>query len=257
MVEKCLILFDIDGTILKSETNSIPSSTIRAIQKLHEAGHDLGIATGRAFFLVDERMKQLPFNTFVTANGQHITYKGEVIYENAIPSDVIEAFIQDANEINQVIGLLTANRATITGDNEAVQESFKRVSIKLPEILPNLHREEPILQAWYFCEDFAHLPEKYKDHLRFVPWLNFGADIVPVNGSKAEGIKALVDYLEEKPEKLIAFGDGFNDIEMLQLADIGVAMGNASDEVKSYADFVTKSIDEDGIYYACEQLGLF
>ena len=256
-MEKSLILFDIDGTILKSETNQIPSSTILAIQKLQQAGHDLGIATGRALFLVDERLKQLPFNTFVTANGQHITHKGEVIYENAIPTNVIDEFIEDAKNLNQVIGLLTANRATVTGNNEIVQESFKRVSIDFPEILPNLHKEEPILQAWYFCEDFAQLPKKYKEHLRFIPWLNFGADIVPVNGSKAEGIKALIEYMEQKPEKVIAFGDGYNDIEMLQLADIGVAMGNASDEVKSYADFVTKSIDEDCIYYACEQLGLF
>lgn len=256
-MEKCLILFDIDGTILKSETNTIPDSTLLAIQKLQEAGHDLGIATGRALFLVDERLKQLPFNTFVTANGQHITYQGNVIYENAIPTDIIEAFIKDAKDLNQVIGLLTANCATITGSNELVQESFKRVSIDMPEILPNLHLEQPILQAWYFCEDFANLPEKYKEHLRFVPWLNFGADIVPANGSKAEGIKALIQYMEQKPEKVIAFGDGYNDIEMLQLADIGVAMGNASDDVKLHADFVTKSIDEDGIYYACEQLGLF
>ena len=56
---------------------------------------------------------------------------------------------------------------------------------------------------------------------------------------------------------MIAFGEGYNDIEMLQLADMGVAMGNASEEVKAHADFVTKRIDEDGIFYACEQLGLF
>ena len=90
-----------------------------------------------------------------------------------------------------------------------------------------------------------------------MPWISFGADIVPVNGSKAEGIKQLVQHLSEKPEQIVAFGDGYNDIEMLQLADIGVAMGNASDAVKAHADFITKPIDEDGIYYACEKLGLF
>ncbi|MDO5793717.1 MAG: Cof-type HAD-IIB family hydrolase [Turicibacter sp.] len=256
-MKKSLILFDIDGTILQSDINEIPASTITAIQKLKEAGHELAVATGRALFLVDERIRQLPFNTFVTANGQHIMHNGEVIYENAIPTEVIESLIEEAKTMDTAIGLLTATRSTVTGSDAAVQESFKRVSIKMPEILPDLHKEESILQAWYFSEDFKHLPEKYKHHLRFVPWLSFGADIVPINGSKAEGIKQLMNHLSEKPEQIIAFGDGHNDIEMLQLADIGVAMGNASDEVKSHADFVTKAIDEDGIYYACEKLGLF
>jgi len=59
------------------------------------------------------------------------------------------------------------------------------------------------------------------------------------------------------PEKVVFFGDGINDIELIEMADIGVAMGNAEDTVKAIADFVTKNIEDDGIYYACKQLGLF
>ena len=64
-MKKSLILFDIDGTLLQSDINQIPVSTIEAIQKLKEAGHELAVATGRALFLVDERIRQLPFSTFV------------------------------------------------------------------------------------------------------------------------------------------------------------------------------------------------
>ena len=225
-----LILFDIDGTLLQSEKNLIPVSTVEALQKLKEAGHKLAIATGRALFLVDEQIRALPFDTFVTANGQHIMHQGEVIYENAIPKAVIERLIEKSHTRQQGIGLLSATRSGLTKYTDELAKSFNRVSIPIPE---------------------------FKEELRFVPWLDFGADIVPLNGSKAEGIKQLVNHLKEKPKRVIAFGDGYNDIEMLQLADIGVAMGNASDEVKAHADFVTKRIDEDGIYYACEQLGLF
>jgi len=256
-MKKSLILFDIDGTLLQSDINQIPASTKEAIQKLKEAGHELAVATGRSLFLVDDRIKQLPFNTFVTANGQHILYNGEVIYENAIPTEVVDRLIEEAKTLDVVIGLLSATRSSVTGTNNQVIESFKRVSMPLPEVVDNIHHKESILQAWYFSDDFKHLPETFKDELRFVPWLSFGADIVPLNGSKAEGIKQLVNHLPHKPMQIIAFGDGHNDIEMLQLADIGVAMGNASEEVKAHADFITKSIDEDGIYYACEKLGLF
>ena len=256
-MKKSLILFDIDGTLLQSEINQIPVSTKEAIVKLKEAGHELAIATGRSLFLVDECIRQLPFNTFLTANGQHIMYNGEVIYENAIPTEVVERLIEEADQLDIVIGLLSSTRSSVTSINDKVIESFKRVSIPLPEVVENIHHKESILQAWYFSDDFKHLPETFKEELRFVPWLDFGADIVPLNGSKAEGIKQLVNHLPHKPMQIIAFGDGHNDIEMLQLADIGVAMGNASDEVKKHADFITKSIDEDGIYYACEKLGLF
>ncbi len=190
-MKKSLILFDIDGTILQSDINQIPVSTIEAIQKLKEAGHELAVATGRALFLVDERIRQLPFNTFVTANGQHITHHGEVVYENAIPKPVIENLIQEANELDMVIGLLSATRSVVTGTNDEVIESFKRVSMPMPAILDNLYEEEAILQAWYFSDDFKNLPEIFKDELRFVPWLSFGADIVPLNGSMVQKLKEL------------------------------------------------------------------
>ncbi|MDE5977667.1 MAG: Cof-type HAD-IIB family hydrolase [Turicibacter sp.] len=256
-MKKSLILFDIDGTLLQSEINQIPQSTLDAIYKLKEAGHELAVATGRALFLVDERIKELPFSTFVTANGQHIMHHGQVVYENAIPHEVVIRLVEEAKQLNMAIGLLSATRSTVTEATDCVIESFNRVSLPLPEVVERIHQDEAILQAWYFSDDFKHLPQTFKDDLRFVPWLSFGADIVPYNGSKAEGIKELMNHLSKKPEQVIAFGDGHNDIEMLQLADIGVAMGNASDEVKAHADFITKRIDENGIYYACEKLGLF
>ena len=128
-------------------------------------------------------------------------------------------------------------------------KSFNRVSIPIPEVIEDIHEQEAILQAWYFSADFQPLAEEFKEELRFGPWLDFGADIVPLNGSKAEGIKQLVNHLKEKPKRVIAFGDGYNDIEMLQLADIGVAMGNASDEVSNMSglaplEYIEQLLDE-------------
>ncbi len=254
---KSLILFDIDGTLLQSDLNQIPDSTIQALHKLIEAGHDLGVATGRPLYLVDEKIKALPFNVYITSNGQHIEYNHEVIYENPIPKPVIDDLVEHAKTHQVPVGLCAASTYTVTHDHEDVRASFKRVSMAMPELIPDLHEKESILQAWFFSDNYEALAQKHKDTIRFVPWLEFGADIVPLTGSKAEGIKYLMTHLDTVPERLIAFGDGFNDIEMLQLADIGVAMGQAHDEVKLHANHVTTPIDEDGIYVACEQLSLF
>ncbi|MGL4337673.1 MAG: Cof-type HAD-IIB family hydrolase [Turicibacter sp.] len=254
---KSLILFDIDGTLLQSDINQIPESTLLAISKLDKAGHDLGIATGRPLYLVDNKIKELPFNVFITSNGQHILYNNELIYENPIPKEVVQDLLEEAKKLEVPIGLMSSNLYTVTKETEEVKTSFERVSMPMPDLIPDLHEKESILQAWFFSDKFDALQQKYNKELRFYPWIEFGADIVPVNGSKAEGIKYLVSHLEEVPKRIITFGDGANDIEMLELADIGVAMGNASDAVKLKANFVTKSIDEDGVYHACQALELF
>ena len=74
------------------------------------------------------------------------------------------------------------------------------------------------------------------------------------SNSKASGIECMIRHFGIAREECIGFGDGGNDIEMLDYCGIGVAMGNAADEVKRHADFVTTSVDEEGIEYALKSL---
>nr|OTO08196.1 hypothetical protein A5880_002466 [Enterococcus sp. 4G2_DIV0659] len=75
-------------------------------------------------------------------------------------------------------------------------------------------------------------------------------DIIPAGGSKIVGIQACAEYFEFTLDEVMAFGDSWNDVEMLHGVGIGVAMGNAEDEVKQISDYVTKTNEEDGIYHA-------
>ena len=86
-----------------------------------------------------------------------------------------------------------------------------------------------------------------------------GADVVEKGNSKADGLRRLAGYFGEKEDlsDTVAFGDSMNDIEVVQEAGIGVAMGNAVDALKKVADYVTAPIGEGGIYKACEHLHLF
>ena len=74
--------------------------------------------------------------------------------------------------------------------------------------------------------------------------------MIPKQGGKTAGIESVLKHYGIKQEEIMAFGDAENDIEMLQYAKIGVAMGNADDEVKEAADYVTDTVDSDGIYKA-------
>ena len=86
-----------------------------------------------------------------------------------------------------------------------------------------------------------------------------GADVLEKGHSKADGLRLLAKYFGEDPslKNSVAFGDSMNDIEIIQAAGTGVAMGNAVEELKACADLVTDSIEKDGIWNACSQLGLF
>ena len=83
-----------------------------------------------------------------------------------------------------------------------------------------------------------------------------GADIIERGNSKAEGLKRLCDYYGINLADTVAFGDSYNDIEIISEAGIGVAMGNAIEELKNAADFITDEVGKDGVYNACVRLGL-
>ena len=90
----------------------------------------------------------------------------------------------------------------------------------------------------------------------FTRWSDFGVDIISKDGGKVIGIQKVLEHYGIKREELIAFGDGENDLDMIQFAGIGVAMGNAVAETKAVADYVTTAIDDNGIWNACKHFGL-
>ena len=87
-------------------------------------------------------------------------------------------------------------------------------------------------------------------------WWDCAVDIIPKGSGKGNAVKKVVEHLGLSQEEALAFGDGGNDVDMLQAAGTGVAMGTASDNVKAVADEVCKSVDEDGVYYYLKEKGL-
>jgi len=257
-VKNCLIIFDIDETLYINHESRIPESTLDAITKLKAAGHTLAIATGRAPFELIDEAKLLPIDFFILANGQLVLRNDEIIYDNPIDDNIIYEIMAEAEAAGVHIGFNSATHSSITGMTDTIHDIFAHYYSNMPEISKNIDSHDAIYQIWYISEDLADITEKFKDKLRFIPWLEYGADVIPAGISKAIGLTKALEAIDDVlPEKIVFFGDGINDIELIEMADIGIAMGNAEDTVKAVADFVTKNIEDDGIYFACEQLGLF
>ncbi|MGM0873490.1 MAG: Cof-type HAD-IIB family hydrolase [Bacillota bacterium] len=255
MSEKVIFL-DIDGTIL-DHNKEIPSSTRETIQKLKENGHHVAIATGRAPFMFEDLRKELDIHSFVSFNGQYVVFEGEVIYENPLKKETLEHLLQFADEEKHPLVFMSEdNMMSTTGEHPFIEQSMGSLKFTQPQENRHYYLERNIYQTLLFCEKGEE--ERYHQYsdLKLIRWHDVSTDILPVNGSKAEGIKQLAKRLNIHRENIYAFGDGLNDLEMIEFVGTGVAMGNAVESLKEIADFITKPVDEDGIQFGIEELGL-
>ncbi|WP_413374785.1 Cof-type HAD-IIB family hydrolase [Alkalihalobacillus sp. 1P02AB] len=258
-MEKSVIFFDIDGTLL-TEEKTLPASTKEAIMKLKELGHEVAIATGRAPFMYKKLREELGIDTYVSYNGQYVVLNGEVIYTNPLNREALEQLTNEALENGHPVVFMNHEemKANVAEDHEYIQESIATLKVyQMPGHDPHFYKDRDIYQTLLFCQENEEVPyeQKYKD-LDFVRWHPVSLDVIPQGGSKAVGIAKIMEKLGYPKERQYAFGDGLNDIEMLTEIENSVAMGNAEPEVKDCARYVTKSVDEDGIAHGLKMVGL-
>ncbi|MEG0255836.1 HAD-IIB family hydrolase, partial [Vagococcus sp.] len=139
-------------------------------------------------------------------------------------------------------------------ETKLAMESFGQA---LPDIDVSFHEKEDVYQivALLSEEKMSAYNDKFPE-FRFVRWHEYGVDVLPENGSKAETLKVVAKQYGFNREDIIAFGDGNNDMEMIQYAGIGVAMGNGRDELKEVSDFVTLTNNDGGICHALREFKL-
>jgi Cof subfamily protein (haloacid dehalogenase superfamily) len=252
---KKIVFFDIDGTLLDHDKN-LPASTRKAIHLLKENGVFVAIATGRAPFMFTSLIKELDIDSFVSFNGQFVVFENEVIYKNPLDPQKLENLSKDAKENKHPLVYLTDKTMKATTANHP----FVETSISSLLLPPPLQDESflfgrEIYQTLLFCEDEKYYIDKF-DHFDFIRWHEYSVDILPKGGSKAEGIKKMISRLGFELKDVFAFGDGLNDLEMLQAVGTGVAMGNGVKEAKEIANLITSDVSEDGIWNGLKKLEL-
>ena len=253
-----IIFFDIDDTLRNSKTGFIPSTIPTIFKQLREKGILTGIATGRGIFGIVPEIKALKPDFFVTLNGAYIEdKKGNVIYSNKIVKDKVEEYIAWTKEVGIDYGLVGSHAAKLSRRTEMISQAIDPIYPNL-EVDRDFYQNEDIYQMWTFEEqgDDLTLPDSLASTLRMVRWHEHSSDVVPISGSKAAGVAKVVDQLGLKPENVMVFGDGLNDLELFDYAGISVAMGVSHDKIKEKADYITKTLEEDGIFDALEGFGM-
>lgn len=265
-----IIALDLDGTLTNSEKIITPR-TFDALMKAQREGVRLVLASGRPTFGIAALANQLQLANY---GGYVLSYNGgriidwcekTVIFSQVVDQKLVpilydfaekaqlpivtylpEAILASKNE-----GEYLAEEARINGMPVVVAQNFVEEAMQIAGgstkfLIPG----EPELLVQLESEMKAALSEQM-EVFRSAP---FFLELPPKGIDKAQSLQRLLTHLGLERESLMAFGDGFNDLSMIQFAGQGVAMANAVEEVKSIADFVTTSNEEDGIAHALEQL---
>lgn len=258
MMNEKLVIFDIDGTILDHDKKIVPS-TKAAIAELQEKGIQVAIATGRSPFMFEELRNELNISNFVSFNGQLVVMNDEIVYGNPISLELCHEVLVDAVERDYPIIFQNEKEMKVNvRDHVHVAEAMNSLQFDYPEHNVDFYKDVTVYQSLLFCEEGkeAEFKSKYVGQLDFIRWHKYSVDVLPAGGSKAKGIEVLMNKLGVKNENVYAFGDGLNDLEMIQFVGNGIVMGNGVDELKKLANYVTKNVDEDGILHGLKWAGL-
>ena len=264
-----MIAFDLDGTLLNDD-KSIPPENLRALAAAAERGMIPVVASGRIYRGVPEALKALPFlRYYILSNGAAvydsrediILYRGDVPVELALRCyaymDTLPV-IYDCYQNEQ--GWMTRAMIDAAPPYFALEPEVLKLLYGLRKPVDDLketlrERGEGLqkLQMFFKPEDEAirqrtllELPRLFPELVATTSVKN-NIEVNSIHAGKGKALMALCAALGIDPKRSVAFGDGSNDIEMLRMAGLGVAMANASEEVKAAADCVTLSNEEAGV----------
>ena len=249
------LFFDIDGTLVSFNTHKVAQSTIDGLNIAKERGIKIFISTGRPLSFINklEDIEHL-IDGYITTNGSYNFMGKSVISMHSIPKEEVLTLVDYLNK-HEYPAILVGT------DNTAVINHKPIVDRIVIDTLNITNIDFSITAKTVLQQDILQIPpfitQAQQDiimpqipHCASERWHPEFIDTVNKQASKGKALSDIVAYNDLLISETMAFGDGGNDISMLLKAGVGVAMGNANDNVKAMANYVTSSADDDGIYKA-------
>lgn len=254
------LFFDIDGTLVSFRTHRIPQATVDALTEAKARGVKVFISTGRPIqFITNLSQIEHLIDGYITTNGAYCFVGDDTVSRHAIDPADVQKILDACDRFNRAAVVVGQKTIAVYNCQPIVAKSFGE-GLGLTDLhfdeLSNVLRQD-ILQVTPFITD-----EEEAQLMPTIPhcvggrWTKEFVDITQENADKGKGLIAMAAREHFGLDETMAFGDGGNDIPIIRQAGIGVAMGNATDNVKAVADYVTTAVDDKGVKNALIHFGV-
>ncbi|AXJ12771.1 Cof-type HAD-IIB family hydrolase [Streptococcus pluranimalium] len=276
-----IIFLDVDGTLVDYD-NRIPESAVKAIRLARDKGHKVYVCTGRSRAEMQPEIWDIGIDGMIGGNGSYVEDNGEVVMHQLISKEEAKHIV-DWLHSRGLEFYLESNNGLFASENfkEAARPVLREYSLrkgKTEEEVKDQEAEDALHGLIYGGELYrddlnkvSFILSDYQDHLDSIEefpnleahtWGGRGetalfGDLGVKDINKAHAVDVLLNHLGADRKDTIAFGDAKIDIPMLDYCQVGVSMGNGGPEILEMADMITDDVEEDGLYNAFEELGLF
>lgn len=257
------LFFDVDGTLLSEITHTIPESALRALEASRRAGNLVFVNSGRTYAFLHDIEAMVECDGLLCGCGTCVVEKGKVIFQHRIA-------VSRGMEIRRAMrqygfdGILESTEQLVVQKERSWMEAMNalRDGVAGQGVLREDCWEDENLEFDKFCV-FADENSDREGFFRFLaPDIdvidrgNNFYECVPAGFTKATAIAWVLDHYEIAKEDAWVFGDSSNDLAMFEYAENAVLMGCHDKVLEPYATFVTKNVEDDGVAWAMERLGL-
>ncbi|MDO4622332.1 MAG: HAD family hydrolase [Eubacteriales bacterium] len=272
-MNKKIVFLDIDGTITTFR-GELPESAGKALKEAKAAGHEIVICTGRTITQIYPWLLETGcFTGIIAGAGAYMEKDGKVFYSRHVTEEHVKLFVEYMDKLDAT-WFLQADSGVYTSrkimdrievsyrTNKVDREERKRLlgeilTAEAPTALQDVNKMAYYGASASLEEIRSVLGEVFTVTASSFELTNTSDGEVTMKGcDKGTAMERYLAYIGADREDSIAVGDGPNDLEMLDYAAVGVAMGNACEELKAHADRITDDVDKDGLYAAFKQMGL-
>lgn len=248
-----LIASDLDGTLLQNGAQTVSEQAMQLIEKLLDNGIHFTAASGRQY----NNLKRLfaPFSdriSYIAENGSLCIHNGQVLSRSSIDPDLSMRIIDAVHNYPGCNCIVSGVETLYTdsSDPRFIHYLIDELNFDVKQV-DNLKTDvpEPFLKIAVL--DFEHtikcetyMKNLFASEIKIVTSGNMWVDFIAPGTNKGIALQLLLDHLHINPKECIAFGDQYNDVEMLQLAGTSYAMSNAAPGISYYSTYVTNSVEE-------------
>lgn len=261
-----LVTIDLDGTLFDKD-KKISIKNKETIKKARELGCKIVIATGRPIAGVLPVLEELEINTIndyvIVYNGAKVFNIGtkEIVFSSTISGEDVKQLYHESKRLNTYFHAFKENEDLLTD----VHNPYTDVECKINKIedqivtFDNISDDERFLKAMMVCDGetlddaMKNISEKFINNFTMVRSDKIFLEFLNKKSDKGYALEALANYLNIDIKDTMALGDAGNDLPMIKMAGLGVAMANSFDYVKKAADYITLSNEESGVAHAIEK----